>query len=171
MKRSLQGYYISGSTLGEKVNAFVPAPLPPVPPIDWSPELLGAFDRASLALGRLDSASTMLPGTALFLYMYVRKEAVLSSMIEGTQSSLSDLWPVPPIFLSIDDLSNFQVPGRHCSSCQVGDTCACLVFRPNRQGHKLLPLPQVGPGTSFQVHGRLCVHKKTCPLSFGGGYC
>jgi len=79
------------STVGEKAQAFVPAPLPPRPPIDWTPELRGKFDQALLALGRLDSVSTLLPDTSLFLYMYVRKEAVLSSMIEGTQSSLSDL--------------------------------------------------------------------------------
>ena len=91
MKRILQGYYLPISSMGEKAQAFVPAPLPPSPPIDWAPELLLAFDSATLALGRLDSASTMLPSTPLFLYMYVRKEAVLSSMIEGTQSSLSDL--------------------------------------------------------------------------------
>ena len=91
MKRPLQGHYLPISTVGEKAKAFVPDPLPPKPPIEWSPELLGAFDAALVALGRLDSASTMLPSTPLFLYMYVRKEAVLSSMIEGTQSSLSDL--------------------------------------------------------------------------------
>jgi Fic family protein len=79
------------STVGEKAQAFVPAPLPPRPPIDWTPELRSKFDQALLALGRLDSVSTLLPDTSLFLYMYVRKEAVLSSMIEGTQSSLSDL--------------------------------------------------------------------------------
>ncbi|HRF89879.1 MAG TPA: Fic family protein, partial [Desulfobacter postgatei] len=78
-------------TVGEKVQAFVPAPLPPVPPIEWSSELREKFDQALLALGRLDSVSVLLPDTSLFLYMYVRKEAVLSSMIEGTQSSLSDL--------------------------------------------------------------------------------
>ncbi len=91
MKRELQGRYVTISTVGEKAQAFVPAPLPPRPPIDWSPELRGKFDRALLALGRLDSVSTLLPDTSLFLYMYVRKEAVLSSMIEGTLSSLSDL--------------------------------------------------------------------------------
>ena len=51
----------------------------------------GKFDQALLALGRLDSVAVLLPDTSLFLYMYIRKEAVLSSMIEGTQSSLSDL--------------------------------------------------------------------------------
>ena len=91
MKRELQGRYVTISTVGEKAQAFVPAPLPPRPAIEWTPELRSKFDQALLALGRLDSVSTLLPDTSLFLYMYVRKEAVLSSMIEGTQSSLSDL--------------------------------------------------------------------------------
>ncbi len=91
MIRKLQGRYVTISTVGEKAQAFIPAPLPPLPPIDWSPELRDKFDQALLALGRLDSVSSLLPDTSLFLYMYVRKEAVLSSMIEGTQSSLSDL--------------------------------------------------------------------------------
>jgi Fic family protein len=91
MRRELQGRYVTVSAVGEKAQAFVPALLPPHPPIDWTPELRSKFDQALLALGRLDSVSTLLPDTSLFLYMYVRKEAVLSSMIEGTQSSLSDL--------------------------------------------------------------------------------
>ena len=91
MKRKLQGRYVTISTVGEKAKAFVPEPLPPNPPIEWTPELHTRFDQALLALGRLDSISTFLPDISLFLYMYVRKEAVLSSMIEGTQSSLSDL--------------------------------------------------------------------------------
>ena len=91
MERGLQGHYVTISTVGEKAQAFVPAPLPPRPPIDWTPDLRSKFDQALLALGRLDSVSKLLPDTSLFLYMYVRKEAVLSSMIEGTQSSLSDL--------------------------------------------------------------------------------
>ncbi len=91
MKRALQGKYVAISTVGEKVQAFIPAPLPPHPPIEWTPDLCSKFDQALLSLGRLDSVSTLLPDTSLFLYMYVRKEALLSSMIEGTQSSLSDL--------------------------------------------------------------------------------
>ncbi len=91
MNRKLQGRYITTSTAGENVNAFIPVPLPPVPPIEWSSELREKFNKAMWALGRLDSGSEPLPDTSLFLYMYVRKEAVLSSMIEGTQSSLSDL--------------------------------------------------------------------------------
>ncbi|MCU7959197.1 MAG: Fic family protein [gamma proteobacterium symbiont of Bathyaustriella thionipta] len=91
MKRKIVGEYISTSTLGETVRAFVPAKLPPCPDIEWLPELRQQFEKAHLALGRLDSISGLLPDTDIFLYMYVRKEAVLSSMIEGTQSSLSDL--------------------------------------------------------------------------------
>jgi Fic family protein len=91
MKRTLQGHYVTVSTVGEKVKAFVPSPLPPRPPIDWTPALRNKFDEALLALGRLDSVSVLLPETSLLLYSYVRKEAVLSSMIEGTQSSLADL--------------------------------------------------------------------------------
>lgn len=91
MKRKLQGHYVITSTLGEKVKAFVPEPLPPKPPIDWTTELRKKFDQALLLLGRLDSVATLLPDTSIFLYTYIRKEAVLSSMIEGTQSSLSDL--------------------------------------------------------------------------------
>lgn len=91
MKRNLQGRFVTISTVGEKAQAFIPSPLPPAPPIDWSPELRKKFDKALLALGRLDGVSVLLPETSLFIYTYVRKEAVLSSQIEGTQSSLSDL--------------------------------------------------------------------------------
>lgn len=91
MKRKLQGHYETISTVGEKAKAFVPNALPPQPPIVWTTELRSKFDRACVELGRLDSAATFLPDISLFLYMYIRKEAVLSSMIEGTQSSLSDL--------------------------------------------------------------------------------
>jgi Fic family protein len=91
VKRELQGHYVTISTVGEKARAFIPAPLPPKPAIEWTPELRSKFDQAWLSIGRLDSISTFLPDISLFLYMYVRKEAVLSSMIEGTRSSLSDL--------------------------------------------------------------------------------
>jgi Fic family protein len=91
MKRTLQGRYETISTVGEKAQAFIPSDLPPAPPIVWTPALRERFDNALLALGRLDSVSALLPNVSLFLYSYIRKEAVLSSMIEGTQSSLSDL--------------------------------------------------------------------------------
>ncbi|MBI4396394.1 MAG: Fic family protein [Elusimicrobia bacterium] len=75
----------------EPYYCFIPAPLPPNPPVEFSPTLQGLGERASHALGRLDGVVTQLPNPALLLYTYVRKEAVLSSQIEGTQSSLSDL--------------------------------------------------------------------------------
>lgn len=92
MKRGPTGKYVTVSTVGnERVQAFVPQNLPPEPPLLMDSDLREKIDRALLSLGRLDSVSTLLPDTQLFLYMYVRKEAVLSSQIEGTQSSLSDL--------------------------------------------------------------------------------
>ena len=92
MKREHTGQYRVVSTVGgEAVRAFVPAPLPPKPPLRLDPAVRESLDQALLALGRLDSVSTLLPDRNLFLYSYVRKEAVLSSQIEGTQSSLSDL--------------------------------------------------------------------------------
>lgn len=84
------GRFVETPVAGETVRAFVPPPLPPVPTID----VLGLLDRLSLAeraLGRLDGITMLLPRQELFLYMYVRKEAVLSSQIEGTQSTLTDL--------------------------------------------------------------------------------
>jgi Fic family protein len=91
MKRALQGRYLKIATADEAFKAFVPAPLPPRPAIDWIPALRGRFDEALLALGRLDAVTDLLPNAGLLLYSFVRKEAVLSSMIEGTQSSLADL--------------------------------------------------------------------------------
>lgn len=76
---------------GERVQAFVPAPLPPVPAVALTAKHHDLLEKANRALGRLDSITTLLPDTSLFIYNYVRKEAVLSSQIEGTQSSLSDL--------------------------------------------------------------------------------
>jgi Fic family protein len=72
-------------------SAFVPRPLPPDPPLNMTSDVLDRIDRANQALGRLDGITLLLPDPGVFLYSYVRKEAVLSSQIEGTQSSLSDL--------------------------------------------------------------------------------
>lgn len=91
MKRGIQGRYETVSTVGETVRAFVPNPLPPAPQLELSGSLQRKLDEASYALGKLDAAAELLPDVGLFLYMFIRKEAVLSSMIEGTQSSLSDL--------------------------------------------------------------------------------
>ena len=92
MKRGPSGTVLSAPPVGgETVRAFVPKPLPPTPSLVIDAALREEIDQALLALGRLDSVSSLLPDTALFLYTFVRKEAVLSSQIEGTQSSLSDL--------------------------------------------------------------------------------
>src|SRR5258708_3689210 len=91
MRRPRQGRSVRVPTAGEAFKAFVPAPLPPRPVIVWTAALRGRFDTALQALGRLDAVTDLLPNAALLLYSFVRKEGVLSSMIEGTQSSLADL--------------------------------------------------------------------------------
>ena len=91
MQRGSTGRFEPSVAHGMTCQGFVPAPLPPVPSLEWSVALPEKLDQAHLALGRLDSLTTLLPDAAMFLYSYVRKEAVLSSQIEGTQSSLADL--------------------------------------------------------------------------------
>ena len=85
------GTYSTTSVAGENVRAFVPPPLPPDPPLEIGPVLQDLIEKANRGLGRLDGIARVLPEPSLFLYMYVRKEALLSSQIEGTQSSFSDL--------------------------------------------------------------------------------
>lgn len=85
------GRYVACNAAGERYQAFLPPPLPPQPPLAFDVELIGLVEEANRLLGRLDGLATALPDPQLLLYQYVRKEAVLSSQIEGTQSSLSDL--------------------------------------------------------------------------------
>jgi Fic family protein len=80
---------VSGSS--ERLSAFLPKPLPPNPALLFDTSLVDDLELANRALGRLDALSTLLPDPSLFLYLYIRKEAVLSSQIEGTQSTLADL--------------------------------------------------------------------------------
>ena len=84
------GGYVTSADSGEIVRAFVPPPLPPAPPLQLD-GLQVLLEQANQAVGRLDGLASVLPDLSLFIYAYVRKEAVLSSQIEGTQSSLSDL--------------------------------------------------------------------------------
>ncbi len=91
VKRGLTGRYEVASIGGETVRAFVPDPLPPEPPLVATPTRRRLLEEATLALGRLDSITLLLPDPGLFLYSYVRREAVLSSQIEGTQSTLTQL--------------------------------------------------------------------------------
>jgi Fic family protein len=112
------GSYIATTTSGETVRAYLPPPLPPFPPLDLS-RVLALIERANQALGRLDGMTAVLPPARLFVFMYVRKEALLSSQIEGTQSSLSDLLlfeneEVP--FVPLDDVqevSNYIAAMNH----------------------------------------------------------
>jgi len=91
MDRGTTGTYVDSIAGGVRCQAFIPAPLPPTPALSIDNKLQSRINLAMLALGRLDAISTLLPDANLFLYSYVRKEAVMSSQIEGTQSSISDL--------------------------------------------------------------------------------
>jgi hypothetical protein len=84
------GTYVTTSVAGEQVQAFIPPALPPNSPLELG-ALYADLDRANQALGQLDDLTTLLPDTKFFLYLYIRKEALLSSQIEGTQSSFTDL--------------------------------------------------------------------------------
>lgn len=90
MKRGMTGRLETTISGGERVEAFVPHPLPPAPDVDTE-GMEDLLERALLALGRLDGIGRFVPDVALFIYAYIRKEAVVSSQIEGTQSSLSEL--------------------------------------------------------------------------------
>ena len=91
LKSNRAGFLVTCSTTGEPFKAFVPNALPPVPPLNLGGEHFDRLERANRALGKFDGLSRFLPDVSLFVYWFVRKEAVLSSQIEGTQSSLSDL--------------------------------------------------------------------------------
>jgi cell filamentation protein, protein adenylyltransferase len=113
------GQYVETAAGGEKVRAFLPPPLPPNPPLELH-GFFNLYDAARGAIGRLDGVTTLLPSTPLFLFMYVRKEALLSSQIEGTKSSLSDLLlfeneEIPPL-VPLDDVaevSNYVAAVEH----------------------------------------------------------
>jgi Fic family protein len=81
---------VSSSVSGENVRAYIPPPLPPVPELKLE-GLHQYLDRANQALGRLNGMTTLIPDIRFLLYLYVRKEALVSSQIEGTQSSFTDL--------------------------------------------------------------------------------
>lgn len=112
------GTYIVSAIGGETVRSYVPPPLPPVPAVGMG-QLQLLLEQANQALGRLDGFTSVLPDLSLFLYAYVRKEALLSSQIEGTQSSFSDLVlfenseaPGVPI-QDVQDVSNYVAALNH----------------------------------------------------------
>ena len=125
MQRPAHGHYVTVTTAGEPFKVFVPAALPPVPPVVWSTALRRRFDAALVALGRLDAVTTLLPNAALLLYSFVRKEAVLSSQIEGTTSSLADL-----LLCEIDEQPGVPVEdAREVSRCVAAQERGLKLFR------------------------------------------
>ena len=120
MPDRITGHYVPGALAGSRYQAFIPDPLPPEPPLDFAvADLVARKERADQALGRLDGITLMLPDPELFLYQYVRKEALLSSQIEGTQSSLSDLLlfeadaaPGVPVD-DVEEVSNYVAALKH----------------------------------------------------------
>ena len=100
-------------------RAFIPARLPPRPPVIVTGQLQRLLSQADVSLGRLDGSIQTLPNPDLFVFMYVRKEAVLSSQIEGTQSSLQDLLAVeariysPETPKDVDEVVNYVTAMNH----------------------------------------------------------
>jgi len=145
MKRGETGTYEATAVGGESLRAFIPAPLPPAPPIALAGGLEGLLEAAVLAVGRLDGVSTLLPDKGLFLYAYVRKEAVLSSQIEGTQSSLSDL-----LLFELDEIPGVPI----ADAAEVSSYVAAL-------DHGLARLREGFPLSNRllrEIHGVLLAH-------------
>ncbi len=140
-KNTRLGIYVSCSTAGEAFKSYVPAALPPQPPLDMN-RLYQPLDQAMKALGGLDALAKLLPDISLFLYMYVRKEALVSSQIEGTQSSLSDLLlfeneesPSVPVD-DVEEVSNYIAALNHGLERMRGGFP--LSVRLIREMHKIL---------------------------------
>ena len=118
VKNPRLGTYVARTTTDETYKAFVPPALPPVPPLDIT-GFYPVIDRAMRAIGSIDAMAQLLPDINLFLYMYVRKEALLSSQIEGTQSSLSDLLlfenhePMSVPVHDVEEVSNYIAALNH----------------------------------------------------------
>jgi Fic family protein len=119
MKQRQTGKRIRVTTAEEPFAAFVPYPLPPDPPLALTSAHIDLLEQANRALGRLDGLSRLLPDTSLFIYLFVRKEALLSSQIEGTQSSLTDLLlyeqdEVPGVPLAdVEEVSSYVAALQH----------------------------------------------------------
>jgi Fic family protein len=146
------GTYAVSATGREAVRAFIPPPLPPDPPVDLT-AFVGLLDRATVALGRLDGITAALPSPPLFIYMYVRKEALLSSQIEGTQSSLSDLLlleseETPHVSINdVEEVSSYVAALNH-GLRRIRDDGFPLSLRLIREIHEVLL--RTGRGSSKQ---------------------
>ena len=141
MHRQPFGSFVNNSVSGELVKSYIPDLLPPNPPIEMV-DLYSLLDQANLAIGRLDGISINVPDISLFLYMYIRKEAVLSSQIEGTQSTLTDLLMYEnneAVGVPIDDVvevSNYVAAMNHGLNRITGGFPLCL--RLIREMHEIL---------------------------------
>lgn len=141
MRRTKSGHHVATKINGIKVQAFVPDKLPPDPALKIDGSLPQFQEQALLALGGLNTVLTLLPDKALFLYSYVRKEAVLSSQIEGTQSSLSDLLlfesdqaPGVPID-DVTEVSNYVHAMEHgLGRIQEGEVITNILIQSRRAG-------------------------------------
>ncbi len=168
MNRGLTGYYFPVSIRGETCRAFVPHPLPPTPPLALGPDFTDLYDNAALALGRLDGITLLLPDPALFLYAHVRKEAVLSSQIEGTQSSLSDLLlfemeGVPGVPMhDVQEVSNYVAALHHVLQTQPLTTIAKAAEALRAAPHTV--------GQSFDRLIRLGVVREITGARYGRGF-
>ncbi len=116
--RSRLGKYSTSTVAGETVRAFIPPPLPPTPKLELD-SLYPQLERANQSLGRLNSMTKLLPDVRFLLYLYVRKEALVSSQIEGTQSSFADLLlyeneAVPKVPIEdVEEVSNYVAAMQH----------------------------------------------------------
>ncbi|MEO6919015.1 MAG: Fic/DOC family N-terminal domain-containing protein [Collimonas sp.] len=108
--------------------SFCAHAVPPLPALDLSGKLQARLNDALIALGRLDAISTLLPDAKLFLYSYVRKEAVMSSQIEGTYSSFSDLMLYEMDGLPGVPIDDVQEVSSYVAALTLGVECI-------RQGH------------------------------------
>jgi Fic family protein len=142
MKRGKQGRDLVHRSPGESYSSYIPKPLPPDPTIVMDAKMTDALEKANRAIGRLDGLSVLIPDISLFIYFYVRKEAVLSSQIEGTQSSLSDLLlfeshEVPGVPLEdVQEVSNYVSALNYGMSRIAAD--APLTLRLIREIHEVL---------------------------------
>lgn len=91
MRRTSHGSYIMVATRTERARAFVPGPLPPYPPIEWTVELLGKFDKAALAVGRLGAVENLLSDAELLVPLQMLKEAALSSTSESKRAGMAEM--------------------------------------------------------------------------------
>jgi len=137
------GTYLRSDTSGETGRSFIPYPLPPEPGLALTPADYDLIEKANQAIGRLDGMASVLPDAALFVYSYVRKEAVLSSQIEGTQSSLSDLLlfeskekPGVPLD-DVREVSNYVAAMSHALE-RIREDVFPLSLRLIRDAHRML---------------------------------